>query len=198
MCGLSPVRSAIASVEAACYAAPLDLHLSSPNGGELLCRLGGDPDRAAGLDRVEQRTADPPDGVGGELQAAPIIEPFDRSDQTDGPLLDQVLELNATPAITLGDREHQPQVAFDHLLLGMHITALDALGQTGLLGGAQRRRTSDPAHGASGARLASTPEIDDDGLFQARSHAHLHLTRPRTVRVAIPARGVWRGLRRFG
>ena len=127
-----------------------------------------------------------------------MIESFDSSDQADGPLLDQVLELNATPAIALSDREHKPQVAFDHLLLGVHITTLDALGQAGLLGGAERHTTSGLAHRASETRLAPAPQIDDDRLFQARSHAHLHLTRPRTVRVAIPARGVWRGLRRFG
>jgi len=85
--------------------------------GKLLCRLGRDTDCARRADRIEQRSADPPDGVGGKLQTAAVVEPLDGLHQADRPLLDQIGERNPAPPVGLRDREHETKVAFDHLLL---------------------------------------------------------------------------------
>src|SRR6266545_4469375 len=64
------------------------------------------------------RLADPPRRVRGELVAPAILELVDRLHQTDVPLLDQVEELEPSIRIFLRDRDHQPEVGLDHLLLG--------------------------------------------------------------------------------
>src|SRR5690606_40701081 len=47
-----------------------------------------------------------------------------RLHQADVPLLDQVEELEAAVGVLLGDRDHQPEVGDDQLLLGLLAQAL--------------------------------------------------------------------------
>src|SRR5690606_30433733 len=69
-------------------------------------------------DRSSDRLPDPPRGVGGELEAAAVLEFVHRLHQADVPLLDQVEELQAAVGVLLGDGDHQPQVGLDEFLLG--------------------------------------------------------------------------------
>src|SRR5690606_31695108 len=68
------------------------------NRGDDLEHPGGDPDVVAqvGLGALH-RLADPPGGVGGELEALPPVETLDGGDQAEVSLLDQV-EHRDTPA----------------------------------------------------------------------------------------------------
>src|SRR5262249_39720361 len=60
---------------------------------------------------------DPPGGVGRELVAAAPIELLDSAIQAERPLLDQVEERNAKPAIALGDGDDKPKIRLDHVTL---------------------------------------------------------------------------------
>ena len=78
-------------------------------------------------DRAGDRLADPPGGIGRELVAAAIFEFVDRLHQADIAFLDQIEELQAAVGVFLGDRDHQPQIGLDHLLLGLPGLALALL-----------------------------------------------------------------------
>ena len=94
---------------------------------ELLDHVDGDPDRAAFVgDGARDRLADPPRGVGGELVATAVVELLDRTDQAHRALLDEVQERQPATQVGLRDRDDQAQVGLDHLLLGLHVAALDA------------------------------------------------------------------------
>jgi hypothetical protein len=88
--------------------------------------------------RVEQRAPDPPQGVGGELQAAAMVEPLDGQQEADGALLHEVLERDAATAVTRGERADQAQVADDHLVLRRSVALLDAPREPGDVGGGQQ------------------------------------------------------------
>ena len=79
------------------------------------------------------RLADPPGGVGRELQVAAPVELLHGADEPDRALLDQIQEAEALAAVPLGDGDHEPQVRLDHAALGRHVAGLDALGQLDLL-----------------------------------------------------------------
>src|SRR5262245_51996055 len=125
-----------------------DLHLGrdlfrSRFAAELLDELAGGPDElvdgldhvhgnadGAGLvgDRAGDGLADPPGRVGRELVAAAILELVDGLHQADVAFLDQVEELQTTVRVLLRDRDHQPKIRLDHLLLGLRgldLTGLD-------------------------------------------------------------------------
>ncbi len=73
--------------------------------------------------------ANPPGGVGRELVAAAVLELVDRLHQADVAFLNEVEELQAAVGVLLGDGDHQAQVGFDQLalgVLGIHV-ALDDL-----------------------------------------------------------------------
>ena len=77
--------------------------------------------------------ANPPDGVGGELVAAAILEFLDALHQADVAFLDQVEEGLAAVGVFLGDGDDQAQVGLGHVGLGL----------VGAVGGAfQLRRRS--------------------------------------------------------
>ncbi len=60
--------------------------------------------------------ADPPRGVGGELEALRVVELLDRPHQTQVALLDEVEEQHAPADVALGDGHHQAQVGLGQLL----------------------------------------------------------------------------------
>jgi hypothetical protein len=73
------------------------------------------------------RLADPPRRVGRELVAAAVLELVDRLHQADVAFLNQVEELQAAVGVLLGDRDDEPEVGFDQLLLrllGLRLAAL--------------------------------------------------------------------------
>ncbi len=101
---------------------------------ELLDDVHRDADRARLVgERAGDRLADPPGGVGRELEALAVVELLRGADQAERALLDQVEEGQALVAVVLGDRDDQPEVRLDHLLLGVEVAALDALGEVDLL-----------------------------------------------------------------
>ena len=113
---------------------------------ELLDHVDGDADRPALVgDRARHRLADPPRGVGGELVAAAVVELLDRADQAHRALLDEVQEGQPATQVGLGDRDDQAQVGLDHLLLGLHVAALDAPRQLDLLLGGEQAHAPDRA-----------------------------------------------------
>ena len=76
------------------------------------------------------RLANPPGGIGAELEAAAILELVDRPHQAGVAFLDQVQEAQAAVAILLGDRDDQPQVAFRQAALGLLILGVDCLADS--------------------------------------------------------------------
>src|SRR3954451_2770296 len=120
-----------------------ELALGAADLVELLDHVHGDADRARLVGQgAGDRLADPPGRVGRELEALAVVELLRRADETEGPLLDEVQERQALVAVVLGDRDDQAQVRLDHLLLGVEVATLDALGEIDLL---LRREQTDLA-----------------------------------------------------
>ncbi len=125
-----------------------ELDLEPPGGpAELLLPLDdvdGHADRACVVrDRALHRLPDPPGRVGRELVAAPPVELLDRAVQAERPLLDQVEERHAQPAVALRDRHDQAQVRLDHPPLRGRVAALDRLREIDLLGRGQQLVAAD-------------------------------------------------------
>jgi len=79
-----------------------------------------DPDGARLVgDRPRDGLADPPGGVRGEFETLRVVEFVDRAHEAQVAFLDQVEKGEAAIAIALGDRDHQAQVGFDQLVLGL-------------------------------------------------------------------------------
>ena len=71
--------------------------------------------------------ADPPRGVGGELEALRVVELLDRPHQAEVALLDQVEEVHAAADVALGDRHDEAEVGLDEHLAGVLAAADGAL-----------------------------------------------------------------------
>ena len=100
----------------------------------LLGHLHGDPDGVAVLlDGALQGLADPPRGVGREAEAALPVELVDGAHQAEGPLLDEVAEVDAPVLVPPRPVDDQAEVGRDHLAAGLVVSGRDALGQLDLL-----------------------------------------------------------------
>ncbi len=91
--------------------------------------------------------------------------PLDGPKQTNGSLLDEVVEWNARAAVRSRDGVHQPQVALHDPLLGFQIAAFDPSGERDLLGGGQLRGRRDfrGRHpGYSSVTLTDEPRLRRD------------------------------------
>ena len=86
---------------------------------------------------------DPPGGVGRELQVPLRLELPDGLHQPDVAFLDQVTQRKPLPPGLLGDRDHQAQVALDHLLAvvveGLQVFCRGLLGVLDLCRGLAHR-----------------------------------------------------------
>ena len=132
--GSMPVCSAISSGVGSRPELGDELALCAADLVELLDHVHGDADRARLVgERAGDRLADPPGGVGRELEALAVVELLRGTDQAERALLDQVEEGQALVAVVLRDRDDEPQVRLDHLLLRVEVAALDALGEVDLL-----------------------------------------------------------------
>ena len=117
-------------------------------GAHDLVQLLDDVDRHADRarlvgERPRDRLADPPRRVRRELVALAPVELLGRAHEADRPLLDQVEERQALVAVALRDRDDEPQVRLDHLLLRAMVAALDPLRELDLLRGGQQIDLAD-------------------------------------------------------
>ena len=111
-----------------------------------------EPDRAAGVgDAAGDRLADPPRGVGGELEALAPVELLHRVDQAEVALLDQVEQRQPDGLVLLGDGHHQAQVGLDERV-GRLLGLADDAAQRPPPGGRRRCRPASSAR-ACGAGL---------------------------------------------
>ena len=99
--------------------------------------------RPLSAERAGHRLADPPGRVRRELEAPAPVELLDGADEAERALLDQVEEGEAAAAVALGDRDDEPEVRLDHLLLGVLVAGLDALGEVDLVCGGEQRDPAD-------------------------------------------------------
>ena len=130
---------------------------------------------------ARDRLADPPGGVGRELVAPAVVELLDRADEAQVALLDEVEQRQPAAHVALGDRDHEAQVGLGELALGLHVAALDALGQRDFLYGREQRHLADllevHAHGIVTCRLDRQVEHRSD-LFAGVLH---HVDHGRSV-----------------
>src|SRR5919112_153534 len=97
-------------------------------------------------DRALAGLADPPGGVGRELEALAPVELLDGAVQSDHALLDQVAELQPVALVALRDRDHETQVRVDHPLLRRRVATLDALREGDLLRRGEQRIAAGLVH----------------------------------------------------
>ncbi len=131
---------------------------------------------------TSNRLPNPPRGISGELVSPPVFELVHRLHQADVAFLNQVEELQTAVGILLGDGNHQTQVGFDQLPLGLlrvHVALDDlALGALELLKRHSRLDFEFFYLAADGARLAAIFFL----LFLAASGVGLAL---KVLRLAI-------------
>jgi hypothetical protein len=78
----------------------------------------GQPDRPrVVLNRAHERLPDPPDRIGRELEATPVVELLDRADQAQIAFLDQVRERQPEVPVVLRDSDYELQVVLDEAVL---------------------------------------------------------------------------------
>jgi hypothetical protein len=83
--------------------------------------VAGEPHRAPLLDdRAPHALADPPRGVGRELDAVALIEAQRRLDEADAPFLDQIGQVDAAVGELAPDHRDQPQVG-SHAIGGVAV-----------------------------------------------------------------------------
>ena len=142
--GSMPVTSAISSAVGSRPELGDELALGAADLVELLDDVHRDADRARLVgERAGDRLADPPGRVGRELEALAVVELLRGAHEAERALLDEVEERQALVAVVLRDRDDEAQVGLDHLLLGVEVAALDALGEVDLLLGGQQADLAD-------------------------------------------------------
>ncbi len=82
---------------------------------------------------ARNRLADPPRRIRRELEASSVVELLRGADETDRPFLDEIEEGQALVSVLLRDRDDEPKIRFDHLLLRAVVTSLDPLREADLL-----------------------------------------------------------------
>ncbi len=111
---------------------------------ELLDDVNGHADGASLVgDGAGDGLADPPGGVGRELEALAVVELLGGADEPDRAFLDQVEERQALVAVALRDRDDEPEVGLHHRLLGGVVAGFDALCELHLLRGGEKRHLAD-------------------------------------------------------
>ena len=93
--------------------------------GQSVAGMDGQADGAAGVgDAAGDGLADPPRGVGRELEPLAPVELLDRVHQPEVALLDEVEQRQARRLVFLGDRHHQAEVRLNEGALGLQAPAL--------------------------------------------------------------------------
>ena len=99
-------------------------------------RRAGDPSVFG--ECLEDRLADPPDGVGDELEPARLVEPLDRLEQADVSLGDQLEQGKPVILVLPGYADDEPEIGRDDLFPRLLVSLLDAGEQVELVPPAQR------------------------------------------------------------
>ena len=76
-------------------------------------------------ERPLDRLLDPPRRIGRESRALRRVEPFDRPDQADIAFFDEIANGQASPHVVLADRNNEPQIRPDHMILGLEVVVVD-------------------------------------------------------------------------
>src|SRR5688572_27261512 len=111
--------------------------------------MRGKPDGAAGVgDAPRHGLPDPPRRIGGEPEAAAVLESIDRRHQADVAVLDQVEERHPAVAVALGNGDDEPEVRLYHVALerlppGRTAFALEAPEEIDLLLARQERHAAN-------------------------------------------------------
>src|SRR5690242_8508442 len=134
-----------------------------------------DADRARLVgDRAGDRLTDPPRRIGREFVAAAVFEFIDRLHQADIAFLDQIEELQPAVGVFLGDRDDEPEIGLDHLLLGtagLALAALDRLYDAAEFGDRQFRLASNLRNRGAVARDIVEMLLDELWPAAARQFA---------------------------
>ena len=119
--------------------------------------------------------ADPPRGVGRELEALRVVELLDRPHQAEVALLHQVEQEHPPADVALGDRHHEPEVGLDELGAG-HLPVARP--------GAARRRRSQAGSSTSDVAIRSSASCPASMRWaSSRSSSPVsRLTRPISLR----------------
>ena len=133
--------------------------------------------------RAADRLADPERRVGGEAEAAAVVELLDRAHEADRALLDQIQQGHAgiLALEALGEVHDEAQVGLDHAVLGLEIAALDAASELELLGGGQEPRAGDALEEDSEAVAELASVLGN----RRRSGGHAREHRPRCSRDSV-------------
>jgi hypothetical protein len=114
---------------------------------DLVGDVDGNANRPALVgERAGDGLADPPGGVGRELEAEPVVELLDCADQPQVALLDQIQERHAGLGVVPGDGHDEPQVGLDELPLRLLVALVLPPGELALLGRRQQAAVADLAN----------------------------------------------------
>src|SRR5215210_5325912 len=84
-------------------------------------------------ERLQNRLADPPHGIGNELDALGLVELVGGADEAEVALVDQVRERDSLILVLLGDRDHKAKIAANELVERLPVADANALGEAHLL-----------------------------------------------------------------
>ena len=108
--------------------------------GDTLVYVNGDADKTRLIrDGSLDRLANLPCGVGGKAAAVKRIEFLNGADQAKIPLLNEIIERQATAQIPSRKHHHQAQVGLDHARPRRPVPGLNPLTKLGFLLGAEQR-----------------------------------------------------------
>ena len=125
--------------------------------------------------RLQDGLADPPDGVGDELDALGLVELVGGADEAEVALVDQVGERDALVLILLGDRDDEAEVAAHQLVERLAVARADPLGEADLFLLRNQRVLADLAE------ILVQRSFVERGTPLAGTDLHwTHATRPRT------------------
>ena len=112
--GRGPVSAASSSTVGSRSRSARSRSRAARYGDDLVADVSRHPDRAGRVgDRSADRLADPPRGVGRELEAAAVVELLDRPHQADVALLDEVEDADPARLVAASDRDDEAEVRLD-------------------------------------------------------------------------------------
>ena len=101
-----------------------------------------------------------------------MVELLGRADEADRALLDQVEERQALVAVALGDRDDEPEVRLDHLLLRAVVAPLDPLRELDLLRRGQQIHLADVLQEELERVGRDLERLVEDGLVETFDRRH--------------------------